>query len=73
MKTLFYFKLRISAGMIENPKTRNITLIPKTFRSTEMFTNVSIFVPKEMLINKCVKMTFIFTNTLYNKLHSLHM
>ena len=26
MKTLFYFKLRISAGMIENLKTSNITL-----------------------------------------------
>ena len=40
MKTLFYFKLRISAGMIENLKTRNITLIPTTFRSTELFENV---------------------------------
>ena len=49
MKTLFYFKLRISAGMIENLKTSNITLIPTTFRSTEMFQNVGIFVPKEML------------------------
>ena len=44
MKTLFYVKLRISAGMIENLKTRNITLIPATFRSTEMFKNVGISV-----------------------------
>ena len=43
MKTLI-LKLRISAGMIENLKTRNITLIPTTFRSTEMFKNVGIFV-----------------------------
>ena len=28
MKTLFYFMLRISAGMIGNLKTREITLIP---------------------------------------------
>ena len=31
------------------PKTRNITLIPTAFRSTEMFKSVGIFVPKEML------------------------
>jgi len=37
IKTLFYFKLRISADMIENLKTRNITLFPTTFKSTEMF------------------------------------
>ena len=36
-KTLFHFNLRISAGMIENLKIRNITLTPTTFRSTEMF------------------------------------
>ena len=29
--------LRISAGMIDNLKTRNITLIPATFRNTKMF------------------------------------
>ena len=28
LKTLFYFELRVSAGMIENLKTRDITLIP---------------------------------------------
>ena len=57
MKTLFYFKLRIlSAGMIDNLKTKNITLIPTTCRSTEKFKNVGIFVPKEMLIDTCVKM-----------------
>ena len=56
MKTLFYFKLRISAGMIDNLKTRNITLILTPFRSTEVFKNVGIFVPKEMLINTRVKM-----------------
>ena len=51
MKSLFYFKLRIlSAGMIDNLKTKNITLIPTTCRSTEKFKNVGIFVPKEMLI-----------------------
>ena len=55
MKTLFDFKLRISAGMIDNPKTRNITLVPATLRSTKMFKNVGIFVLKEMLINTCVK------------------
>ena len=49
MKTLFqYFKLRISAGMIENLKTRNIALILTPFRSTEMF-KMWEFVPKEML------------------------
>ena len=42
MKTLFYFDLRVSAGMIENLKTRDITLIPTTFRSTKMFKNVGI-------------------------------
>ena len=62
MKTLFDFKLRISAGMIDNLKTRNITLIPATFRGTKIFKNVGIFVPKEMLINTCVKMLIDFTN-----------
>ena len=37
MKTLFYFKLRICAGMIANLKTRNIALILTPFRSTEVF------------------------------------
>ena len=46
MKTLFYFELRVSAGMIENLKTRDITLTRTTFRSTKMFENVGIFVPK---------------------------
>ena len=41
--------------MIENLKTRDITLIPTTFRSTKMIKNVGIFVPKEMLINTCVE------------------
>ena len=45
-KTLFYLKLRVSAGTIKNLKTRDITLIPTTFRSTEMFKNVGIFVAK---------------------------
>ena len=63
MKTFFYFELRVSAGMIENLKTRVITLIPTTFRSTKMFKNEGIFVPKEMLINTCVKMPIGFTNT----------
>ena len=40
--------------MNENLKTRDITLFPTTFGSTEMFKNVEIFVPKEMLINTCV-------------------
>ena len=31
IKSLFYVKLRISAGMIENFKTRNIALIPTPF------------------------------------------
>ena len=52
----FYFKLRICAGMIDDLKTRNIALILTSFRSTEVFKNVGIFVPKEMLINTCVKM-----------------
>ena len=56
MKTLFYFELRVTAGMIENLKTRDITLIPTTFRSTKMFKNVGIFVPKEMLIDTSVEM-----------------
>ena len=34
MKTLFYFRLRICAGMIDNLKTRNIALILTPFRST---------------------------------------
>ena len=54
MKSVFYFELRVSAGMIKNLKTRDITLIPTTFKSTKMFKNVGIFVPKEMLINTCV-------------------
>ena len=62
MIVLFYFKLRVSAGMIENLKTRNFKLIPATFRSTEVFKNVGIFVSKEMLINTCVKMPIDFTN-----------
>ena len=52
IKTLFDFKLRISAGKIENLKTRNITLIPTTSKSTEMFKNVGIFGPE---INKYCK------------------
>ena len=40
-KILFYFELRISVGMIENLKTRNITLIPTTFRTTEMLAHVN--------------------------------
>ena len=57
MKALFDFTSRISAGMIDNFKTRNITL---RSRSTKMFKN---FVPKEMLINNlCVKMRIGFTN-----------
>ena len=59
MKTLFYFELRVSAGMIENLKTRDITLIPTTFRSTEMFKNVGIFVPNEMLIK--IIISFVLT------------
>ena len=62
MKTLFHFKMSVSAGMIENLKTSHITLIATTFRSTKMFKNVGIFVPKEMLINTCVKMPIGFTN-----------
>ena len=62
METLFYFKLRISAGMIDNLKTRNIALILTPFRSTEVFENVGNFVPKEMLINRRVKMPIGFTN-----------
>ena len=50
MKTLFYLKLRISAGMINNLKTRNIALTLTPFRSTEEFKNVGIFIPKGMLI-----------------------
>ena len=42
MKALFYFELRVSAGIIENLKTRDITLIPTIFRSTKMFKNVKI-------------------------------
>ena len=34
MKALFYFELRVSAGIIENLKTRDITLLPTIFRST---------------------------------------
>ena len=56
MKTLFYFQLRISAGMIDNLKTRNITLILTPSRSTEVLENVGVFVPKEMLINTRIKM-----------------
>ena len=37
MKFLFYFKLRISVGMIDNLKTRNIALIFTPLRSTEVF------------------------------------
>ena len=38
MKTLFYFELRVSAGVIENLKTIDITLIPTTFISTVLTT-----------------------------------
>ena len=49
--------------MIENLKTRNITIIPTTFRSTETFKTVGFFVPKEMLINtRVLKMPIGFTN-----------
>ena len=43
-------KLRISAGMIDNLKTRNIALTLTPFSSTDVFKNVGIFVPKGMLI-----------------------
>ena len=56
MKTLFYFKLRICAGMMDSLKTKNIARILTPFRSTEVFKNVGIFVPKKMLINTRVKM-----------------
>ena len=36
--------------MIDNLKTRNIALTLTPFRSTEVFKNVGIFVPKGMLI-----------------------
>ena len=62
IKALFYYKLRIRASIIKNLKTRNIALIPTPFRNTEMFNNVGIFVPKEMLINTRVKMPIGFTN-----------
>ena len=64
MKTLFYFKMRISAGVIEDLKKRNIALLSlhPLEASTEMFKNVGIFVPKGMLINTCVKMPIGFTN-----------
>ena len=51
MKNLFYFKFRISAGMIENLQTKNITLIPTPFRSTEMFKNVGFLSRKIALQN----------------------
>ena len=38
----------------QESKTRNITLIPTTLKSIEIFKNVGIFVRKEMLINTCV-------------------
>ena len=66
MKTLFYFKLRTCTGMIKNLKTRNIALIPTTFRSTEMFKNVGMFVPKEMFINTCVEMVIGFTKIIFS-------
>ena len=62
MKTLFYFKLRTSACMIDTLKTRNIPLILTPFRSTEVFKNVGIFVRKEMLLNTRDKMPIGFTN-----------
>ena len=43
-------KLRISTGMIDNLKTRNIALTLTPFSSTYVFKNVGIFVPKGMLI-----------------------
>ena len=66
MTTLLNFKLGISAGTIKDLKTRNIALIRTTFGSIEMFKNVGIFVPKEMLING-----YLFHQ--YNELHSSHM
>ena len=41
MIALFYFELRVSAGMIENLKTRDITLIPTTFSVVYQFTCAS--------------------------------
>ena len=72
-KTLIYFKLRISAGVIKNLKTRNITLIPTTFKSLEMSKNVVIFVLKEMLINMCVKMPIGFTNITSSTARTCHL
>ena len=66
MITLLNFKLRISAGMAKNLKTGNIALYSTTFRSIEMFKNLGIFVPKDILINTCVKMPIGLTNiTIY--------
>ena len=44
--------------MIDNLKTRNITLTLTLFRSSVVFKNVGIFVPKEMLINTLKISTF---------------
>ena len=63
MNTLFYFKLRISAGMIDYLKTRNIALILTPFRSTEVFKNVGISVPKEMLKVKKMTLPDVDSNT----------
>ena len=63
MKTLFYFKLRISAGIIGNLKTRNIALILTPLRSTEVFKNVGISVLKEMLKVKKITLPDVDSNT----------
>ena len=55
METLFYFKLRISAGMIDNLKTRNIALILTPFRSTEMFKNVELLSRKRCSLTRVLK------------------
>ena len=62
MKTLFYFKLKISAGMIENLIQEISHLFLQPLEALRCFKKVGIFVPKEMLINTCVKMPNVFVS-----------
>ena len=56
MKTLPNFKLREGLSIINNFKTGDITTVSAMTRIIKMSKNMGIFVPRKMLINKCVKM-----------------
>ena len=52
MKALFYFELRVSAGIIENLKTRDITLIPNTRVNEHLFRDKNSHIFKHLSASK---------------------